>query len=183
MSSFHRTILLQNLAAGNNVAPCVTVYGDDPGGTYTAVSVDGAIRKGKTLTADLTLRINFLAPGASSETVLGEFTIPASTSAETAVEFTTFTNAQIPDQSVFSWDVVASDGQSDSNGVAQFTLYWASPGGPAANGAVVPYPVQSVPVSDSSPNLYAAFWFQWMQAVTVAVNDLTGASSSSGSPD
>jgi hypothetical protein len=183
MSSFHRTLLLQNLAVGNNIAPNVTVFGDDPGGTYTAVSVDGAIRLGKTLTANLQIRINFLAPGASSQTVLGEFTIPSSTPAQTAVEFTTFTNAQIPDQSVFSADILASDGQSDPNGVAEFTLYWDSPGGPAATGAVVPYPQQCVPISNQSPNLFAGFWFQWMQAVTNAVNDLTGANSSSTSPD
>jgi hypothetical protein len=110
---WQRTLLLKDTTVGNDVADHVTVWGGD--GTITRVV--GVLRIA--IASDLTLRVKV------NGVTLGTFTIPLATAVDTVVEFTTFsgTTAVVVDD-VFSWDVTASDGQTDPAGVAAFTVSW-----------------------------------------------------------
>lgn len=109
---FHRTLLLKDSAVGDDIADHVTVYGSG-----TAQNFTGVLRK--TITADLTVRVN------RNGTPLAVLTIPAATPIDTPVATTTFTGGTaMTDGQVLSWDVVASDESTDKAGVASFTLEW-----------------------------------------------------------
>lgn len=110
---FQRTLLLKDVAIGNDIADHVPVWG--AAGTITKVT--GVLRKA--ITSDLTLRIKVA--GAT----LGTFTIPHATAVDTPIDFTTFTGSTaVALDQVFSWDVTASDGSTDAAGVASFTVSW-----------------------------------------------------------
>ena len=117
---FQRTLLLKDTTVGNDIADHVTCYGPIPGVTHTALLVTGVLRKA--ISADLTVRINNVSPGGTI--VVGEWTIPAATPIDTPQLSTTFTNTALPDMSVFTWDVLASDGSQDAAGVASCTIEW-----------------------------------------------------------
>ena len=76
-----------------------------------------------TLSSDLTVRINkYTLCTSPPSTTQYTVTIPSGTPAKTVL-LTTITG-QFCDGDVLSADVVASDGQTDANGVAVFTLEW-----------------------------------------------------------
>lgn len=114
---FQRTLLLKDTTVGNDIADHVTVYG---GGAHTATLVTGTLRKA--IAADLTVRINNVSPAGT--VVVGTFTIPSATPVDTPVEFSGFTTWSLPEMSVFTWDVTASDGSKNSAGIASFTIEW-----------------------------------------------------------
>jgi hypothetical protein len=111
-----RTSLLQNLAVGNDIAPHVVCH---PGGALQMVV--GTLRKA--ISADLVVRLNVVL-GASTSTLVGEFTIPHTTAINTPISFTSFSDTSFNDLDVLSWDVTAGDSSSDPNGVASFSVYW-----------------------------------------------------------
>lgn len=115
---FQRTLLLKDTTVGNDIADHVVCWGTSA--THKVTLVRGVLRK--TISADLTVRINSTLAGVTS--VIGEFTIPAATAIDTPVPFTTFGTSSLADLSVFSWDVIASDASAASAGVASFTISW-----------------------------------------------------------
>ena len=116
---FQRTLLLKNTAVGNDIADHLTCWG--PSSDHTVVEVRGVLRKA--ITSDLTLRINSVLAGVAS--VIGTFTIPSATAVDTPVNWTSgFATGTLQDQSVFTWDITASDGSTDPAGVASFTIEW-----------------------------------------------------------
>ena len=117
---FQRTLLLKNLMAGYDIADHVTCYGPIPGATHTALLVTGVLRKA--ILSDLTVRINNVSPDGT--VVVGTYTIPAATPVDTPQVSSVFTNSSLPDMSVFTWDVLASDGSTDPAGVASCTIEW-----------------------------------------------------------
>lgn len=110
-----RTLDLNDTTVGNNIAHPTVVH---PGGTVMLVA--GVLRKA--ITSALTIRINISTPTTSN--AIGSFTIPANQPLNTPAIFTTFTMSQLTDQTTLTWDVVASDGSSDADGVASMTLWW-----------------------------------------------------------
>lgn len=117
---FQRTLLLKNTTVGNDIADHVTCYGPIPGVTHTALLVTGVLRKA--IVSDLTVRINNVSPDGT--VVVGTYTLPAATPVDTPQLSTVFTNSSLPDMSVFTWDVLASDGSTDPAGVASCTIEW-----------------------------------------------------------
>jgi hypothetical protein len=117
-----RTLLIKNTAVGTNVADVVPVMTLPAGGTANCQEVIGVLRKA--IAADLTVRLNLWVSGASS--LVGAFTIPASTGINAPIAFPSsgMTTTAFPDLSALTWDVIASDGSSDSGGVASFTVLW-----------------------------------------------------------
>lgn len=116
---FQRTLLIRNTAVANDIADHLTCWG--PSASHTVVEVRGVLRKA--IASDLTLRINSVLAGVTS--VIGTFTIPSSTGTDTPVNWTSgFTTTALQDQSVFTWDITASDGSTDPAGVASFTIEW-----------------------------------------------------------
>jgi hypothetical protein len=117
---FQRTLLLKDTTVGNDIADHVTCFGPIPGVAHTAVLVTGVLRLA--IAADLTVRINNVSPGGTVE--VGTWTIPAATPIDTPQLSTTFVTSSLPDMSVFTWDVLASDGSKDPAGVASCTIEW-----------------------------------------------------------
>jgi hypothetical protein len=118
---FHRTLLLKDLTIGSDIADHVTVYGAPAGHTSTCFLVTGVLRK--SITMDLTVKIQIWISGTKS--LVGTFTIPAATATNAPISWTTgFTTPILPDKSVFSWDITASDGQQDAKGIAAFCVEW-----------------------------------------------------------
>lgn len=111
---FTRTLLVKDSTTGNGIADVVTVYA--PG---AATRITGVLRLA--ITADLTVRVNL------NGFALVTITIPAATAIDTVVTETTFTpaNAPLADGDVLTWDITASDGSKDADGVASFTLIWS----------------------------------------------------------
>lgn len=114
------TLDLKDTTVGNGIADVVPVHSSTPGDPSTAQRVIGVLKTA--ITSDLTLRINVVVSGSPS--VVGTFTIPHTTAVNTAVVFTSFTTSALPDLSVLTWDVTASDGAAVSEGVATFVLIW-----------------------------------------------------------
>lgn len=112
---FHRTLDLKDTTVRNDAADDVVVY--EPG---TAQFVVATLRK--TITADLTCRLNLWVAGVSS--AVGTFTIPKATPVHSALQFTSLLTTAFPNLSVLTWDVVNSDGSADGGGVASFTVVW-----------------------------------------------------------
>lgn len=110
-----RTLLLKNTTVGDDIADHVPIFV-----AGTTVRFIGILRK--LITADLTVRVRL-------DTVpLVTLTIPHATAKDTPVIASTFTPPGLTDLQVLSWDITASDGSQDANGVASFTLHW----GPSA---------------------------------------------------
>lgn len=110
-----RTLDLNVTTVGNNIAHPTVFH---PGGTPLLLA--GVLRK--TIASDLTVRLN--ASTATASNAIAMITIPSSQPLNTPVLVTTFTMTAINDQAVLTWDVTASDGSSDPNGVASFSLWW-----------------------------------------------------------
>jgi hypothetical protein len=106
-----RTLLLKNTAVGNDIADRVPIWQ-----AGTGVRVIGVLRD--LITSDLTVRVNM------NGTPLTTLTIPHGTAKGTPVLGTAFTPPGVTDLAVLSWDVTASDGSTDPNGVASFTVQW-----------------------------------------------------------
>jgi hypothetical protein len=115
-----RTLDLKNTAIGNNIADATIAHGQISGSPTTCLLVAGVLRKA--ITSDLTVRLNLTAAGVTS--VVGTFTIPHATAVNTPVSFTTFTTKVFPDLAVLTWDVTASDGSTDPDGVATFSVWY-----------------------------------------------------------
>lgn len=110
-----RTLLLKNTNIGVDIADNVVMHG---GGTIALVA--GVLRK--TIVSALTVQLNVVT--ATSSDSLGQFTIPANQPINTPIAFKNFSTAPLQDLSVLSWDVIASDGSSDVDGIASFSVYW-----------------------------------------------------------
>jgi hypothetical protein len=110
----HRTLLLKDTLAGNNIADHVTAYMSG-----TARRFVGVLRIA--ITSDLVVRVN------RNGNELITLTIPVSTAIDSPVESDTFieTEKVIEDGDVFSWDILTSDDSRDRAGVASFTLEWS----------------------------------------------------------
>jgi hypothetical protein len=120
---FQRTLLLKDTTVGNDIADHVVVYGSSSGHTSTAQRMVAVLRKA--ITSDLTVRINLYSSAGVLLGVVGTYTIPHATAINTVITSTTFTTSSLPDESVLTWDVTASDGSADGAGVATVTLEWA----------------------------------------------------------
>lgn len=110
-----RTVDLHNLAVGNDIAPRVTVFA-----TGTARRFTGVLRTA--ISADLTVRVK------RNGTAIITMTIPLATAVGVVVESTSFVSTPEPlaDGDVISWDITASDGSANPNGVATCTLEWTA---------------------------------------------------------
>jgi hypothetical protein len=117
---FWRTLDLKDTTVGNDIADATVVHGATTGASSKCLLAAGVLRQG--IGADLTVRLNIWVGGLSS--VVGTFTLPASTHINTAVSFTAFTTTAFPDLAVLTWDVTASDGSQAPAGVATFTVWW-----------------------------------------------------------
>lgn len=104
-----RTLLVKDTTVGNDIADRVPIFI-----ASKAVRVIGVLRKA--IASDLTVRIKL------DGTTIATVTIPSATAVGVAVVSTTFVNSTLPDKSVLSWDITASDGSTDANGVASFTV-------------------------------------------------------------
>ena len=111
-----RTLLLKDTTVLHNVADHVPIFV-----AGTAARLIGVLRI--TIMADLKVQVN-IEPG---HIPLGSITIPSATGIDqpiTTDAFTTADVAKLGDLAVLSWDVIASDGSADPNGVASITLQW-----------------------------------------------------------
>lgn len=106
-----RTLLLKDTTIGDDIADHVPVFI-----AGTTVRLIGVLRK--VITTNLTVRCKL------DGTTLVTLTIPSSTAIDTPVMETTFTPPDLPDLGILTWDVTASEGLQDANGVASFTLQW-----------------------------------------------------------
>jgi hypothetical protein len=108
-----RTLLLKDCTIGNDIADHVPIYV-----AGTAVRLIGVLRK--TITSNLTVRVKL------NGMALITLTIGPSVAVDYPVIGATFTPPGLPDLGILTWDVTASDGSSDLNGVASFTLQWSA---------------------------------------------------------
>ena len=106
---FIRTLLLKDTTIGNDIADRVPIFI-----ASKAVRIIGVLRKA--IASPLTVRIKL------NGTAIATATIPSATAVGVAVVSTTFVSSTLPDKAVLSWDITASDGSTDVNGVASFTL-------------------------------------------------------------
>lgn len=108
-----RTLLLKDTTVGNRITDSVPIWV-----TGTGTRVIGVLRK--TIASNLTVRFN------KAGVSLGTFTIPSATAIDTSVYLTAgIAGVAFTAGEVLSADVTASDGQTDVNGVASFTLEWS----------------------------------------------------------
>lgn len=117
---FLRTLDLYDLTVGDDIAMHTTVYADG-----TAFRILAVLRKA--ITADLEVRINKGVLGDMQELIT--VTIPTGTSVNDVLEWALLTGSPpilgpFIDKEVLTADILASDGSSDQNGVAQFTIEW-----------------------------------------------------------
>ena len=110
-----RTLDLNDTTVGNDIAHATVFH---PGGMPMLLA--GVLRVA--ITATLTVRLNASTPTASN--AIAMISIPANQPINTPVLVTNFTMSMITDQTVLTWDVLASDGSTNANGVASFTLWW-----------------------------------------------------------
>lgn len=104
-----RTLLIKDTTIGNDIADHVPIFIKSK-----AVRVIGVLRKA--ITSDLTVRVKL------GGVALITLTIPHTTAIDAAVTSTAFVNYALADLSVLSWDITASDGSKDANGVASLTV-------------------------------------------------------------
>jgi hypothetical protein len=104
-----RTLLIKDTTIGNDIADHVPIFIKSK-----AVRVIGVLRKA--ITSDLTVRVKL------SGVALITLTIPHTTVIGVAVTSTAFVTTALADLSVLSWDITASDGSKDANGVASLTV-------------------------------------------------------------
>ncbi len=109
---FIRTLLVKDTTVGNDIADRVPVFI-----ASKAVRILGVLRKA--IASDLTVRVNL------NTVAIATVTIPSATAVGVSVVSTTFVSSTLPDKSVLSWDITASDGSTDVNGVASFTVQFS----------------------------------------------------------
>jgi hypothetical protein len=110
--AYGRTLDLNNCTVGNNIAPCLTAQASG-----TAFEVSGVLRKA--ITANLVVRINV------NQNPFITCTVNAVAKPFTALTWTSFsTDGTLAKGDIFSFDVLASDGSIDPNGIASFTVQW-----------------------------------------------------------
>ncbi len=120
--TYLRTLTLRDLTVADDIAPHSNVYHDGTGKRLL-----GVLRK--TISADLTIRI-LKAPGdGSAGAELVTVTLPSTAVVDETFEWSLASGspAVLPpfvDREVLSADILASDGSSDVNGVAEFTVQW-----------------------------------------------------------
>jgi hypothetical protein len=107
-----RTLLIKDATIGNDIADHVPIYV-----AAKAVRVIGVLRK--VIASDLIVRVKL--NGATLITL----TIPHTTAIDVAVTSTAFVSTTLADLSVLSWDITASDGSKDANGVASVTVQFS----------------------------------------------------------
>ena len=107
-----RTLLLKDTTAGNDIADHVPIWVKGKAARVIAI-----LRK--TISSDLIVRINL--DGVALITV----TIPGATAIDTPIIATEFMTTQLADLQVLTWDVTASDGSKDANGIASLTLQFS----------------------------------------------------------
>lgn len=109
---YWRGVCLQNLAVGDNIAPVLPAQA--PG---TCFQVQGVLRKA--ITQNLVVRIN------QNGAPLITCTLNAAAKPLTTYTWTAFaTNGVLAEGDALSYDIAASDGSQDPDGVATFTLFW-----------------------------------------------------------
>lgn len=114
--AFTRTLTITDTAVDDDIAPHTPVYHDG-----TALRLLGVLRKA--ITADLTVRIN------KANVELITATIPLATTVDTVLEWSLAQGSPAVlgpffDKEVLTADILESDGSTDRNGVAQFTVEW-----------------------------------------------------------
>jgi hypothetical protein len=108
--AFWRVFDIHNTATGTNVGPVLTVQEGGAGIKITAV-----LRTA--ITADLVVRVN------ANAVELGTITVPLATPVNTEVAISIQTKRLVKGQPI-TWDIVASDGSFNPNGVATVTVLW-----------------------------------------------------------
>jgi hypothetical protein len=107
---YRARLLLNNTAAGNDIAPWITV--DE---ASRAFQVNGVLRR--TIAANLVVRIN------KNQAPFIVCTFNSTVQPGTMLTWTAFaSNTALAAGDVFSFDVLASDGSSDPNGVASLSI-------------------------------------------------------------
>ncbi len=104
-----RTLLVKDSTVGNDIADHVPIWIKS-----TATRVIGVLRKA--ISSDLTIRVNL--DGAALITL----TIPLATPIDTPVTSTSFSGTAFTDLQVLTWDITASPGTKDVNGIASLTV-------------------------------------------------------------
>jgi hypothetical protein len=110
---YGRTLVIANTATGVSIANPVTVYAVNTGIPQQLAVV---LRKG--IIAPLEVRVN------QNGSPLVLITVPYTTAVNTPVTNTTFLQTPMVVGAVITWDILASDGSSDPNGIATATLNW-----------------------------------------------------------
>ncbi len=109
---FWRTILVKDSTAGTNIADNLTVQATGQGARIAAV-----LRV--PIASDLIVVVN------KGGAAIGTITIPSSTPVRTEVE-TSIKNIKFVDGQILTFDITASDGQKNKNGVAAITVEWGA---------------------------------------------------------
>lgn len=105
-----RTLLLKDTTVGDDIADHLTVQESGQGTFITAV-----LRKA--IEEDLTVEV------VKEGIVIGTITVPSATAVDQPINLDISTVAFVEDE-VISWNVTASDGQTDQAGVASVTVEW-----------------------------------------------------------
>jgi hypothetical protein len=121
---FWRTLLVKDSTVGVNIADELVAQG-----TGNAAKVVAVLRQ--PITAALVIAINL------DGVILTTMTIPASTAVNTLVEqpFLPAPGPTITAGQILSWDILASDGSTDIDGVASFTLIWPAASSSSGSGS------------------------------------------------
>ncbi len=153
--AFSRTLLVKDSAVGNDIADQVNTQA-----AGTATSVVAVLRTA--ISADLTIRIRL------DGVIFTTMTIPLATTVGTVISQTT-TGAILNDQAI-SWDILASDGSTDADGIASFTLEWIVTSGPGSGpsdveGLEIPLTIitmdqyQLIPLKSTTSTYPQALWY------------------------
>ncbi len=122
---FIRTFVIVDTAQGDNVADNVVSFGANIGAPSTVRRITGTLRTA--IASDLVIRWNVKYPDGTSH-IIGTFTLPHTTPLSKAVSFLTFAWPELPDLGVLIPDIVSSDGSTDNDGVAAWTIEWVGRG-------------------------------------------------------
>lgn len=111
---FLRTLDIADTTVANNIAPQVVAQG---AGQVTFLRA--VLRKA--ISADLSMRVNV------NGALFATLTIPLATLVGAVIASTPSPTLLIADADVLSWDITASDGSKDANGIASLSVMWAAP--------------------------------------------------------
>lgn len=107
---FSRTLLIKDTATGDNIADNVTVQASGKG-----IRIAAVLRT--EIVSDLVVRVN------KDDTEVAVLTMPAALAVRTEMEIP-ITEIQFTDKEILTWDILASDGSVEANGVASVTVEW-----------------------------------------------------------